>query len=136
MAGKTDVKNGSNSKELEAAQTNIIQLKEELSAAISQRDQMENSIQQNQQQVFNSSYFRFLKTRILLFHMILFIVFFNVIINCNKFDFAHFTRGMKLNLDPKNYCSSSSQCFKMNSTLRAGSTSKLKINIWMGYGIH
>lgn len=75
LAGKTDVKNGSNSKELEAAQTNIIQLKEELSAAISQRDQMENSIQQNQQQVFNSSYFRFLKTRILLFHMILFIVF-------------------------------------------------------------
>ena len=55
LAGKTDNKNGNNSKELEAAQSGIIQLKDELSAAISQRDQMENNIQQNQQpQVFNS----------------------------------------------------------------------------------
>ena len=55
LAGKTDNKDGNNSKELEAAQSSIIQLKDELSAAISQRDQMENNIQQNQQpQVFNS----------------------------------------------------------------------------------
>jgi len=41
-------------KELEAAQSSIVQLKEELNTAISQRDQMENNLQQNQQQqVFN-----------------------------------------------------------------------------------
>ena len=54
LAGKTDNKNGNNMKELEAAQSSIVQLKEELNTAISQRDQMENNLQQNQQQqVFN-----------------------------------------------------------------------------------
>ena len=49
LAGKTDSKNDNSTKELEAAQSTITQLKEELSAAISQREQVESSFQQNQQ---------------------------------------------------------------------------------------